>query len=321
MGKKSYKHPRQYTTETFKTRLSEIYGDKFGLDLVEYNGAYKPIKLVCPIHGEFKVRACMAARGDASCKKCSSITKRLNSRIPFKEIIKRIIDKHPDFLIDENQDYVNTHTSINITCPIHGNFKMSPNDIFNGQGCPKCGKESMKLKRSHNIDWLIKESNKIHGDKYSFEHFVYKNTKTKSYVTCKKHGDFPISADKLIYGKRGCPHCSSSKLETSLKMALEKNNEEFIHKCDANIFPWLRNQHLDFYLPKYNIAIECQGIQHYEPTRFGGISEEKAIEQLKYVKELDKRKRKLCKEHNIKLLYLKYDDNINEFYKSLVNKE
>ena len=45
MGKKSYKHPRQYTTETFKERLKEVYGDKFGIDFVEYNGAYEDVNL------------------------------------------------------------------------------------------------------------------------------------------------------------------------------------------------------------------------------------------------------------------------------------
>lgn len=316
MGKKTYKHPRQYTTETFKTRLKEVYGDKFGLDFVEYNGVHEDIILVCPIHGKFKVRACSAARGTARCHECSSINRSISQRIPFKEIIKRISDKHPDYLIDENQNYVNTHTGIIITCPKHGNFKMSPNSIFNGQGCPKCGKDNMKLKMSNDINWLIKESNRIHGDKYSFEHFIFKNTKTKSYVTCKKHGDFLTSANKLIYSKRGCPHCASSTLETSLKIILEEHKENFIQQYRTK---WLKLQSLDFYLPDYNIAIECQGIQHFEPVRFGGISIEDAKKQFEYVKKLDEQKKKLCKNNNVKILYLKYDDDLNKFYEKLIN--
>ena len=35
-------------------------------------------------------------------------------------------------------------------------------------------------------------------------------------------------------------------------------------------FEWLGQQHLDFYLPEFNIAIECQGEQHYEPVDFAG---------------------------------------------------
>ena len=43
-----------------------------------------------------------------------------------------------------------------------------------------------------------------------------------------------------------------------------------------------------------DFLIEYQGIQHYEPTRFGGISEAAANKQFKYIQTLDKRKRELC---------------------------
>ena len=55
---------------------------------------------------------------------------------------------------------------------------------------------------------------------------------------------------------------------------------------------------LDFYLLENNIAIECQGIQHFEPIDiFGGE------EKFKYRIENDNRKRKLCEENGVKLLY------------------
>ena len=318
MGKKTYKHPRQYTTESFKARLHELYEDKFGLELVDYKGAYNKITLVCPIHGIFEVRACIAARGDASCKKCSGIQKREKTKIPFKEIIQRILKVHPSLLIDENQEYINTHTKINVICPRHGEFQITPNSLLNGQGCKQCGIDSRADKKRHNLEWLIIESKKIHGDKYTFENFVYKNTKTKGLVTCKKHGDFLISPDKLIYHKEGCPKCSSSKLEMSLERLLELNKEMFICQYKPE---WLKPQSLDFYLPKYNIGIECQGIQHYQPVRFGGITEENAIKQLEYTQKLDKRKKELCNVNQVKLYYLKYDEDIEDFYKSIVNQE
>lgn len=317
MPKKSYHAPRRYTTESFKERLKEVYGDRFCLDKVVYGGAYENITLVCPIHGDFTVRACSAARGDAVCRKCSSIQRSLKSRIPFEEVIDRIHELHPTLVIDPSQEYLGTHSKINVVCPKHGEFLMTPNSLLSGQRCPKCGKESMKEKNRHNLEWLIEKSKEIHGDKYTFEKFVFVNTKTKGIVTCRKHGDFEITPDKLIYAKRGCPNCSSSKLETSFKMLLEKNNEEFIWQYRPK---WLNLQSLDFFLPKHNIAIECQGIQHYSPTRFGGISEEEAIKRLDYVKELDNRKKLLCEENNINVLYLRYDDDINSFYEFLKRK-
>ena len=55
---------------------------------------------------------------------------------------------------------------------------------------------------------------------------------------------------------------------------------------------------LDFYLPKYRVAIECQGEQHFHPVKFFG-GEEKYFLQ----KAWDERKKKICFENNVALLY------------------
>lgn len=57
-------------------------------------------------------------------------------------------------------------------------------------------------------------------------------------------------------------------------------------------------QSLDFYLPDYNVAIECQGMQHFEEIEhFGGKQGfDECIKR-------DNLKKDLCAKHNIKLLY------------------
>ena len=61
----------------------------------------------------------------------------------------------------------------------------------------------------------------------------------------------------------------------------------------------------DFYLPKYNICIEYNGVQHYKKVEiFGG---DKAFEEQK---KRDKLKREYCKKNNIKLIEIAYNDNI-----------
>lgn len=57
-------------------------------------------------------------------------------------------------------------------------------------------------------------------------------------------------------------------------------------------------QRLDFYIPEYNIRIECQGGQHFRPVEYFGGEKE-----LKKRQELDERKYNLCKENNVKILY------------------
>lgn len=57
--------------------------------------------------------------------------------------------------------------------------------------------------------------------------------------------------------------------------------------------------YLDFYLPDYNIAIECQGVQHFLDGVFFGSKNS----QFKDIKYRDELKFKLCKSHNINLIY------------------
>lgn len=62
---------------------------------------------------------------------------------------------------------------------------------------------------------------------------------------------------------------------------------------------------LDFYLPEYNVAIEYQGEQHFRPIiKFGGQQD------FELRKKRDEIKNKLCKKHEIPIIYLR--KNINE---------
>ena len=55
---------------------------------------------------------------------------------------------------------------------------------------------------------------------------------------------------------------------------------------------------LDFFLPEYGVAIECQGGQHFFPTElFGGE------DYYKLTIERDAVKKRLCEEHGIRVLY------------------
>lgn len=92
--------------------------------------------------------------------------------------------------------------------------------------------------------------------------------------------------------------------ETTLEKILIENNIEYYREYS---FPDLKGDYkelrFDFFLPKYNLLIELQGQQHYEPVLiFGG--EDSFKKQQKY----DNKKRNYCKDHNIKLLEISYKD-------------
>lgn len=61
--------------------------------------------------------------------------------------------------------------------------------------------------------------------------------------------------------------------------------------------PWLGRQHLDIWLPRWNVAVEYHGAQHFEPVEFfgGEAGYEATVER-------DARKAALCDQHGVALI-------------------
>ena len=146
----------------------------------------------------------------------------------------------------------------------------------------------------------------------------YVNKKTKVCIICPKHGEFWQEANSHLRGV-GCPFCNESKMEINIRKFLIENNINFEQQ---KRFEWLGKQSLDFYLPEYNIAIECQGLQHFKPCDFFG-GEKGFIKRIK----LDNMKYKKCKKNNINILYYStYDypnmiQNVEDLIKKIKNDD
>ena len=142
----------------------------------------------------------------------------------------------------------------------------------------------------------------------------YENKSTYLVLRCNECGAVwkTTTYYSFIHNDIKCPSCTNSwKMEKEIEHVLRKYNIEFIPQCRNRILPWLTNKSslsLDFYLPKYGIAIECQGRQHFEQVvDFGG---EKSFKESL---ERDKKKLELCKEHNVKVLYYDSEHGHKEF--------
>lgn len=246
--------------------------------------------------------------------------KREKYRYTTEDFIKKAKEVHGDKYDYSKTVYINKRTKVTITCPIHGDFLQNPhNHIRQHQGCPICGKiiaqkreGNFKNKRKTTEEFK-KELLELYGDKYELLS-EYINNKTKVKICChqknkdgKEHGIFLIKPNDLICG-HGCKKCVHSGLENDIELFLEENNIQYeTQKMFKN---WLGLQRLDFYLPDYNIAIECQGRQHFEPVDFKGEGKEIAEKKFYNIVRLDKQKYKLCKENNIDILYYSNDTNL-----------
>ncbi len=80
--------------------------------------------------------------------------------------------------------------------------------------------------------------------------------------------------------------------ETELFQNLKKHFNKLTVKQHASP-KWLGRQHIDIWFPKFNIGIEFQGKQHFEPIEYFG-----GEEAFKKNQERDERKKKLFKENN-----------------------
>ena len=217
-----------------------------------------------------------------------------DKKICYKErFITKAMARHNGKYNYDKVEYNGSYTKVCITCPKHGDFWQTPSNHLMGCGCKECMIERFSLSQDTFISRLIG----IFGEKYDLSMALYKNDKEKVCLICPIHGEFHKLPSNLYRGQ-GCPKCKVSHLENDIMALLEENGIEYIYQCNSKTFEWLGLQSLDFYLPKYNVAIECQGIQHF---KCGGkiFTEEK----LKRTKDSDKRKLIKCNEHDVKILY------------------
>lgn len=121
----------------------------------------------------------------------------------------------------------------------------------------------------------------------------------------------------LLNGHSVSCGCFHSKTNAEIKSFLEEIGikAETEKYCKYNENEYGR---FDFYLPKYNIAIEYDGEAHYMPIDYAGKGKEWAEEHLKITQHRDELKNKYCKEKNINLLRIPYWEKKN-FKEIIVN--
>ena len=285
---------KKLTKENFIERAIDIHGNKYDYSKVVYRNLHSKVCIVCPVHGEFWQYPADHLTGHG-CVKCFNEKKRGKGRkLTTEEFIKRAKEKHGNIYDYSKTVYKKYNEKVCIVCPVHGEFWQTPNEHLTGSGCSKCSYEKRGKTRRKTRDAFIKRAKVVHKNKYDYSKVDYKTENTKVCIICPAHGEFWQTPHSHLSGK-GCPHCSTSHMENSIKSILLENNVVFILH-DRNTLG--NGLELDFFLPEKQIAIECQGLQHFEPVEhFGGMSE------FKKRSANDETKRKKCSDLGIELIY------------------
>jgi very-short-patch-repair endonuclease/uncharacterized C2H2 Zn-finger protein len=290
---------KKLSKEQFIQRANIIHNNKYNYDLVNYINSQIKIKILCPIHNEFEQRPNDHLQGKG-CPYCSN-NKKINTDI----FIKKAILIHEGKYDYSKTIYKNSKTPVIIICKEHGEFNQIAHEHLKGSGCPKCYK-SYKL----NTDLFIKKANKKHNFLYEYKKTYYKFSKQEVIITCKTHGDFKQKPYAHLNGQ-GCPMCNKSKGENIIINFLNENNIKYEYQKSFDLCKNKRKLKFDFYLSDYNLCIEFDGVQHDNNIEYFG-----GIRGLKYRKNNDLIKNNYCKENNIKLIRIKYNDNIENCLKN-----
>lgn len=291
--------PKKLDRYEFIWKAIQKHGYKYDYRKVNYINSSTKVCIICPEHGEFLITPNHHLQGKA-CRKCYG-----NYTPDRYEFIWRAIQKHGYKYDYKKVDYKNNRIGVCVICPEHGEFLISPHSHLSGDGCYYCSKT-----RKLTTEEFIEKAKSIHGDKYDYSKVNYVNNKTKICIICKKHGEFWQTPNNHVDRKAACPicKCNSSTLESEIKIALLNKNIKFIHQYrNKNILGRLS---IDFYLPDYNIGIECQGIQHFKPVYYFGGND-----GFKNTVKRDIEKHKICNNNGILLLYFTNKDNIEKKYK------
>lgn len=281
---------KKLTKDEFIDRAIKAHGNKYTYEKSVYINSDTKICVACPIHGDFWITPSNLYAGHG-CPKCAGVAK-----LDTAEFIKRAIAIHGSKYDYSKVKYVNTEEKVCIICPEHGEFWQTPHMhiSYRKRGCPICGSSAKQT-----TEGFIENAKRVHGDKYDYSQVKYIGNKKKVCIICPEHGEFWQKPNSHLRGC-GCAACSSSHLEQIVLNVLINEHVKFVRE---QTFPWLGMKKFDFFLPDYNVAIECQGEQHFIPIDFAGNGCDWSAEQLHKTQERDNLKIEASKANNITLYH------------------
>lgn len=288
-------------TKQFIEKARKIHGDKYDYSKTIYKGALQKLTIICLEHGEFTQIPNNHLKG-CGCPRCAK-----NKKLT----INRFIDE-ANLIHNNKYDYSKTiiknyNEKICITCPIHGDFLMTISRHLRGSGCQKCAKN-----KKPTIEEFIARAKEIHGDKYDYSKVNYVNNHTNVSIICPKHGEFLQTPSAHLNARNGCPICNESKLEKEIELLLQENRIDYVRQKKFKSIKFINLLPFDFYLPKYHLVIECQGLQHFENEHF--FNDEKRFEK-------DKIKYYGCLNKQIRIFYYTNIKNYKSYFNEIYNKK
>lgn len=185
----------------------------------EYINSHEKMKVTCNKGHIFYIKPCDLLNG-YGCPVCGG-TKKMNT----EEFITEANKVHNNYFSYNHCHFVNVNSKVIVTCPIHGNFEVKPNNHLNGANCKKCALRGIthqitmrKIKNKSTKKLTTEDFKKklldVWGERYTLDNkSVYQGANKSVNILCNQHGLFNITPNHILSG-RGCPVCARNKKKT-----------------------------------------------------------------------------------------------------------
>ena len=292
---------KKYSIEYFKN----LAINKKGLCLsTEYITCSSKLEFQCENGHIWKTKPYYLVNNNTWCPKC------YKSHKDNIELFHEIAKEHGGFCL--STEYVNCRTKLEFQCENGHVWKTKPRNVKHSKSwCPVCS-NCIKL----TIEQMQIIASKRNGKCLSTE---YINSHSKLLWMCEKEHQWMAKPYLIKNSKHWCPFCNESKGEICVVDFLMENKILFERQKTFKDCKGIKQQlPFDFYLSNYNILIEYDGLQHFEPVNFNGCSDEKALETHIAIKRTDEIKNNYCLANNINLIRISYkekniEDYLNEY--------
>lgn len=285
-------------TDEFIKKAKIVHNNTYTYDNAEYKSNKDKITITCKMHGNFEQLPFNHLRG-YRCPGCFGKIKYDNTSFIVK--CNGIHNNKYDY---SKVNYVNNKAKIIIICPVHGEFSQKACHHLAGKECIHCAALARGKERSYDSEEFKTKASIKHNCFYNYEKVEYIRSFNKVRIICPNHGEFQQLPANHLLGQ-GCPKCSSSSGETLISSYLTEMGILFEAEKRFDDCKNKKPLPFDFYIESMNVCIEYDGEQHFRVVEyFGG---ERGYEKRKIN---DSIKSEYCRNNNITLIRIRYDENI-----------
>ena len=266
--KKVYK-PRLTHKERFLKKARAMYPD-YDFSRVEYKDRETHIVVVCPVHGEFKIRPRTLLIGEKGqkphgCWKCNNLIPPYEKELTLDTFKNRMHELYGDKYTFVWSDFNNKQSLIRFTCKEHGEQRRSVTGLLDGKGCAYCNG------KFYPPDW-IKNARAVHGEKYEYdESRPPQRVSDIIRYKCPVHGWQETRYDCHVLQGCGCALCAGVQnnlsAEDRKQIWIKKCRERFPGKFSYRDVVYVNNDTpVKIYCKEHHITFETTPDTHLRGT-------------------------------------------------------